>query len=31
MTPEQITPKRKYLKNVTPRTLTWYRHGFKVN
>jgi site-specific recombinase XerD len=30
MTPEQFTQERKYLKNVTPRTLTWYRHSFKA-
>ena len=29
MTPEQFVEKRKYLKNVTPRTLTWYAHSFK--
>jgi hypothetical protein len=30
MTPDQFAQERKYLKNVTPRTLAWYRHSFKA-
>ncbi len=30
MTPEQFTLERKYLKNVTPRTLAWYAYSFKA-
>ena len=30
MTPEQFTLERKYLKNVTLQTLTWYGNSFKA-
>jgi len=31
MKPQHFTQEGKYLKNVSPRTLTWYRHGFKAD
>ena len=30
MTPERFKQERKYLKNVTPKTLAWYDHSFKT-
>jgi len=30
MTPEQFKQERKYLKNVTPKTLAWHDHSFKA-
>lgn len=30
MTPERFKQERKYLKNVTPKTLAWYQHSFKA-
>jgi len=30
MTPERFKQERKYLKNVTPKTLAWYDDSFKA-
>ena len=30
MTPDRFKQERKYLKNVTPKTLAWYEHSFKA-